>query len=470
MALAERQEHAYYRYTIWKEETIRMIAEQKVKELEKSAVELAITVKQEALADSYAKVLQKYTKTLQLPGFRKGKAPASVLEQKFGPAMREESVYSIIDDAVQEALKQVEDTYKPLPYSSPQLVDEDQISTDIDSDLQFSITYDVMPKFELPSYTGLSVEVPKVEVSQELIDKEIAKLQDQNALVIEKDKAIETGDIVTVDYVEIDAENQEVAGTDHKDYVFTVGSKTNFYAFDDEIIGLKKGDEKTIEKTFPEDAEYPEYAGKTVSLKVSVKQVKVRDIPELDDEFAQDVSEEYKTVADLMKATEEKLKTSLEGHLKETTLQKLIDAMLEKVTIVIPETMIQMEIESSWRRFVGQSGMSEDQVLKFLEFQGQTKDDVTKAWREQAEKSIQVQLLMEKIKEKEAFTVAEEELEEAVNTQLQDITDEQTRNYYRSVLEDDLLMKKTGDFLLENNTVTESESVAYDDFMAAHQR
>lgn len=446
-----------------------MIAEQKVKELEKSAVELAITVKQEALADSYTKVLQKYTKSLQVPGFRKGKAPASILEQKFGPAMREESVYTIIDDAVQEALKNVEDKYRPLPYSTPNLVDEENIPTDVDKDIEFAVTYDIMPLFELPTYTGITVESPKVEISDETVTKELDKLRDQNALIIEKDKAVETGDIVTIDYVEIDPEGNEVPGSERKDFVFTVGSGTNFYKIDEDIVGMKKDEVKTIEKTFPEDFEYPEYAGKKISLKVETKQVKVRDIPELDDEFAQDVSEDYKTVDDLVKATKKKLESTLESHLKETQLSALLDKILEQVTIAVPQSMVEMEVDSSWKRFVSQSGMSEEQILKFLEFQGQTKDDFTATWREPAEKNIRIQLVMEKVKEKENFTIDEKELEAEVEAQLQDVTDENTRSYYKAVIEDDMKIKKAGDFLLENNTLKDSKAISYEDFMADHQ-
>lgn len=446
-----------------------MIAEQKVKELEKSAVELAITVKQEALAQSYTKVLQKYMKTLQLPGFRKGKAPASVLEQKFGPAMREESVYTIIDDAVQEALKAVEEKYKPLPYSQPSLVDEEQIATDIDKDLQFAVTYDIMPLFELPAYTGIEVEVPKVEIADETVTKEIDKLRDQNALVVEKSKAVEQGDIVTLDYVELDAEGNDVPGSERKDFVFTVGSGTNFYKIDEDIVGMSKGEAKTVEKSFPEDYEYAEYAGKTVSLKMEVKQVKVREVPALDDEFAQDVSDQYKTVADLVKATKEKLEKGLESHLKETKLTAIIDKILEQVSITVPQSMIDIEVDSSWRRFVSQSGMPEAQVLKFLEFQGQTKEDFTANWREGAEKNIRVQLLMEKIKDKENFTVEAAALDAEVESQLKDITDEETKAYYRTMIEDDMKMRQAGDFLIEKNVVQEGAAVSYDEFMAGHQ-
>jgi trigger factor len=446
-----------------------MIAEQKVKEIEKSAVELSIKVEQKAIADSYTKTLQKYTKSLQLPGFRKGKVPASVLEQKFGKEMREESVYTIIDEAVQDALKNVEEKYKPLPYSTPNLVDEDNIDTAIDKDLEFAVTYDVMPQFELPAYTKVEVDVPKVEVTKEIVDKEIEKLRDQNALVIEKDKAIESGDIVTMDYVELDAEGNEVPGTDRKDFVFTVGSGSDFYKIDDDIIGMKKDEEHTIEKTYAEDFEYPEYAGKTIFLKVAIKQVKVRDVPELDDEFAQDVSEDYKTVEDLVAATKEKLENSLKNHLDETKLNKLIDKLLEQVEIQVPDSMIEMQLDSSWRRFVSQSGVSEEQLLQFLDIQGQTKEDVTNGWKDSAEKTIRTELLMEKIKEKENFTVDEKELETEVEAQLQDITDENTRNYYKTLIEDDMKSRKLGEFLLANNTLKESETVSYEEFMAGHQ-
>ncbi|MDD4220225.1 MAG: trigger factor, partial [Sphaerochaetaceae bacterium] len=198
-------------------------------------------------------------------------------------------------------------------------------------------------------------------------------------------------------------------------------------------------------------------------------QVKVRDVPELDDEFAQDVSENYKTVADLVAATKEKLEKGLDQHLTEVKLQALLDKILEQVEFSVPKSMIDMEIESSWQRFVSQSGMPEAQVLKFLEFQEQTKDDFTASWRESAEKSIRVQLLMEKIKEKENFIVEEEELQTEVGTQLEGITDENTKKYYTSMIEDDLKTKKAGEFLLENNTFTEGKVISYDEFMSEHQ-
>lgn len=445
-----------------------MIAEQKVKELENSTVELTITVTRQTLAEAYAKVVQKYMKSVQLPGFRKGKVPSSVLEQKIGSGMREESVYTVIDEAVQEAIRTVEDPYKPLPYSTPSLIDEKSVPMDIDKDLQFAVTYDIMPIFELPAYTGLSVEVPRIEISDETVSKEIEKLRDQNALVIEKDKAAESGDIVTIDYVETDADGKEIAGTDRNDFVFTLGSGTNRYKIDDDVIGMVKGEVKMIATTYSDDHEAAEDTGREVNLRIKLNEVKVREVPELDDEFAQDVSEEYETVADLVSATRKKLEKNLESHLKETKLNTLVDKILEQVSIPVPQAMIDIEVDSSWRRFVSQFGMSEEQLLKFLEFQGQTKEDILAPQRKSAQRNIQVQLLMDKIKEKEGFTVDEDQLNEESEEQLKDITDENTRAYYREMIEEDLKIRKTGDFLLEHNTLNEGRTMLYEEFMADH--
>ncbi|MCK9286710.1 MAG: trigger factor [Sphaerochaetaceae bacterium] len=445
-----------------------MVAEQKVRELENSAVELSITVPKDVLKNAYTQVVQKYVKSLQIPGFRKGKAPASVLEQKIGPGMREESMYNVIEDAVKEALEKIEDKYKPLPYSTPSIVDEENLPKEIDNDLVFAVSYDVLPLFELPPYTGLSVEVPKVVVSEEVVEKEIDRLRDQNSMVVEKDGAVASGDIVTVDYVELDAEKNEVEGTKREDFIFTVGSGTNFYKIDDDIVGMKKDDAKDIVKTYPEDFEETEYAGKSITLKVKIKQIKFRDVPELDDEFAQDVSEQYKTVEDLRKATKDKLEASLQGHLDEVRLEALMDKILEQTSIAIPASMVEVEVDSSWRRFVSQSGMPENQILKYLEFQGQTKEDFTAQWRDGAERRIRVQLIMDKIKEKEDFKIEESELNSMAEEQLKDITDENTKSYYRAMIEDDMKLKRTGEFLLANNSVADGEEISYDQFMSGH--
>jgi trigger factor len=444
-----------------------MIADKSIKELENSSVALTVTVTADTIENDYKAALQKYASTIQLKGFRKGKAPISVLEGKFGKAIREESTFNTIEEALKEVLEGVEDKYKPLSFSTPELQDEETLLPfKPNADVTFTVKYDVMPTFEMPAYKGLSVSYPKVQVSDEAVNAEIDKLRDQNAMVIDKNDAAAMGDIVTVSYVELDAENNEVPGTERKEFVFTLGSTYNFYQIDGDIVGMKSGEEKTFSKTYADDSTVEGYAGKTITLKVNVESVKFRDVPALDDEFAQDVKEEYKTVADLLKATREKLEKGLEAKLEQAKLNALSDELLKGTTIAVPASMIDLEIEQSWNRYVKQTGLSEEQILQFLQFQQKTKEDVVAPWREAAEKSLRIQLIMEKIKETEQFPLDEEELNKVLAEQLKDITDESQRDYYKTMIEDDMRFQKIAPFLQENNTFTEGEEVAYDVFMS----
>ncbi|MDD3057634.1 MAG: trigger factor [Sphaerochaeta sp.] len=444
-----------------------MIADKSIKELENSSVALTVTVTADTIENDYKAALQKYASTIQLKGFRKGKAPISVLEGKFGKAIREESTFNTIEEALKEVLEGVEEKYKPLSFSTPELQDEETLLPfKANSDVTFTVKYDVMPTFEMPAYKGLSVSYPKVQVSDEAVNAEVDKLREQNAMVIDKNDAAAMGDIVTVSYVELDAENNEVPGTERKEFVFTLGSTYNFYQIDSDIVGMKSGEEKTFSKTYAEDSTVEGYAGKTITLKVNVESVKFRDVPVLDDEFAQDVKEEYKTVADLLKATREKLEKALEAKLEQAKLNALSDELLKGTTIAVPASMIDLEIEQSWNRYVKQTGLTEEQILQFLQFQQKTKEDVVAPWREAAEKSLRIQLIMEKIKETEKFPLDEEELNKVLAEQLKDITDESQRDYYKTMIEDDMRFQKIAPFLQENNTFTEGEEVAYDVFMS----
>ncbi|MFA5447319.1 MAG: trigger factor [Sphaerochaeta sp.] len=443
-----------------------MIADTSIKELENSSVALTVTVKAEAVEKEYQEALKKYATTIQVKGFRKGKAPVSVLEGKFGKAIREESTFNTIEEALKEAIEGVELKHKPLSFSTPVLQDEEGlVPFEANKDVTFTVHYDVMPTFELPQYKGLEIAVPKVAVTDEAVDAEIKQLLDQNAMVIDKSGAAEMGDIATVDYVELDEEGGEVAGTDRKEFVFTLGSTSNFYQFDEELVGMKVDEEKTFSKTYAEDSTVEGYAGRTITLKVKLLALKVRDVPELDDEFAQDVKEEYKTVADLLKATREKLQGDLDTQLENVKFNNLSEKLMESATFAIPASMIDFEAEQSWNRYLRQIGLSEEQVLQFMNFQGKSREEIIAPMREGAEKNLRMQLIMDKIKDEEKFEVDEEEVTKALEEQTKGITDESQLSYYRTMIEDEMRFAKIGPFLLENNTFKEGDEVAYDAFM-----
>lgn len=443
-----------------------MIANKSIKELDHSAVELTITVKSETIEKEYKSALAKYAKTLQIKGFRKGKAPQSVVEAKLGQAVREESTFNVIEDALKEVIEEVEERYKPLPYSIPHLVDEENLTPfEAEKDLTFSVKYDVMPNVVLPAYKGLTISYPKVTLPKEAVDAEIEKLRQQNAMTIEKKGKAADGDIVTVDYVEIAEDGSEVEETSREDFVFTLGSGSNFYEIDKDILGMEAGEEKTVEKTYGEDSDKAGLAGRTISLKIALKALKMRDVPELDDEFAQDVKDEYKTVADLVKGTEAKLQETLDAKLESQKYKALYAELLKNTTIALPETMVEMELERTWERYIRQTGLDEEQILQFLSFQNQSKEDIIASWREDVVESLKTKLILSKIRDEEKFEIDEEKLNRLADEQLAGITDENQRAYYVSMMEDDMRFAKVEPFLLENNTFTEGEKVEYTTFM-----
>ena len=443
-----------------------MIAEKSIKELENSSIALTVTVTADTIEESYKAALNKYAATIQLKGFRKGKAPLSVVEGKIGRDVREESTFKIIEEELKELLEEVEEKYKPLPYSTPELQDEESLYPfKSNSDVTFTVKYDVLPVFELPTYTGLKVTVPKVELPEAEVTKELDKLRDQNAMVIDKEGEAAKGDIVTIDYVELDEEGNEVAATARMDFIFTIGSGSNFYELDDDIIGMKVGSEKTITKTYAEDSTVEGYAGKTVKISVALKALKFRDVPALDDDFAQDVKDEYQTVEDLVKATRTKLEDAMTAKLEQAKLNALTEELLKGTTISVPESMIDMEVEQTWKRYIEQTGLTEEQILQFLQYQQKTKEDLTASWRENIEKTLRIQLIMEQIVIKEKFTAEAEEVQKVVDEQLGSVTDEAQLDYYRSMLEDELKFQKVGPFLREKNTFLEGEAIDYSEFM-----
>lgn len=436
-----------------------------VKPLEKSQIALTVTLESKTVEEEYGKRLAKYAKEIQLNGFRKGKAPVSVIENKFGETIRNEVSFDCMEKEMEEAIKTLKDEEKPLPYSTPVLQDEEKlVPFKKGEDITFTVNYDVMPTFTLPAYTGLTVSYTAAEVSEKDIDSRVEELRQQNAMVIAKDGAVEKGDIVTCNYVELDKDGAEVSGTSRKDFTFTVGSSYNFYAFDDEIVGMKKDEEKKFEKTYAEDYGNPSYAGKTITLLVKITEIKVRQLPEVDDEFAEDVKEEYKSVKDMRAGIKADMQKDLDEHLKNDKLEALIDQITKEVTIEIPESMVKAQTESNWRNYVRQTGLSEEQLEQYFKLSGQSKESVLESWAEPAAKDLKGQLVLSEIQKKENFPVDDAEVEKRVSESLKEDADEDTKKYYTEAVRDELQFAKVVPFLLEKNTFKAEKTLSYEEY------
>jgi trigger factor len=226
---------------------------------------------------------------------------------------------------------------------------------------------------------------------------------------------------------------------------------------------MKAGETKTISKELAKDFADETYAGKTVSIKIEMKEVKFNDVPELDDDFAQDVNEEYKTVEDLKKATKAKLEEKAEQQLKDLKFQAIVDALVEKCPIVPPKSMIDAQADQQINNIARSNNMDMETFAKIFEMQGQTLDQLKETWAPSISKDINMGLIKEKIKDAENFEVSEEEIKEALGD-TSSYKPEQL-DYLKEMITDELKLQKVNDFLLEKNTFKESKKLSYTELM-----
>jgi trigger factor len=446
-----------------------VIISKSVEKLENSAVKLSLTVGQEHAAKEYKDLLVKYTKEVQIKGFRKGKVPTSVLERKFGEGIRQEAAANLMDIALKAAMEDLEE--KPLGYDYPEVQGEPEL--DPEKDFSFELIYDTFPEVKFGEYKGVEIEETQVKILKKHENAEMEKIQEQNSVVMDKaDETVANDDIVTLDYCEMNGK-EEVEDTKREDFVFTIGTGYNLYKIDKQLVGMKKDEEKVITKKYKEDFENKDLAGKSVKIKVKIKAVKEKQLPELDDELAQDVNEKFKTIDDLRKDIKKQLKDKADAKTKGNKMELLIDKLVESSEIDLPASMIKSEQENNWKNFLQQSQTKEEQMLQFLEMQGQTKEQMLESWKDNAVKSLKSQLIFNKIIEAEKVEVSDDEMEEEIKKQaemynmpVEDLKKSFGEAGLKEYLSSDIKQKKVADFLLDNAKITKStEKVDYDDLM-----
>ncbi|MBI9106667.1 MAG: trigger factor [Spirochaetales bacterium] len=449
-----------------------MIVSKNLENLENSAVKLSVTVSKDAVNKEYNDLLSKYSQTAHIKGFRKGKAPASVLVQKFGDSIKGEATMNLMENSLKEAYEDVEK--KPLPYATPVLQeDENEVLIELDKDFTFSVVYDTLPDVNIGEHRGIEIKSPVCKIAKKDIDRELETLREQNAVVVEKTEGkAAKGDIVNIDYCELAEDGSEVEGGKREDFVFTIGTGYNMFKLDDNVTGMTTGQEKTVTKEWAEDDEDKSLAGQKKKIKVKLNSIKVKDLPALDDELAQDISDEYKTLKDLKDSIKKRLQESADNVIKERCKQQIIDAIIEKSNIDVPVTMIQSEVESSWNNFISQSRLPEEQVLQILAAQGKTKDEMLEEWRPSAEKNVKSFLITDKLIADEKIEVTDEEVDEELKKQAETagMSYEDAKNYFEQngmlfYLKNDISNRKLFDLLLETAEIKEGAKKDYLDLM-----
>ncbi|MBN1411214.1 MAG: trigger factor [Spirochaetales bacterium] len=447
-----------------------MVANKELELLEKSRVSMKITVAEGDVKKTYDDLVKDYCQKVRVDGFRVGKVPPNILISKYGDIIQDETVKAVIEKSLEEVFDTVE--YKPLPYAVPELKDKPVFEAG--KDFSFEISYDTYPKVKLDNYKGLKIPEVEADIKKEDLDRELDILRDENAIVVEKkDGVVAQKDVITIDYAELDAGGNEVEGSKREGFTFTVGSGYNLYKIDDEMIGMKKEEEKVLHKEYPEDFEYPAMAGKKVDLKVKIVQVKEKQLPALDDELAQDINEKYKTLDDLKKDIEERLKNNAEEKIREYKITKILEQIKDNTEIVLPDSMVNRELEREWLSMVYYSGGREDMVLKELEKQGSSKGKYLEERKADAEESLKMSVIIEELIEAEKIEATNEEIEaeikagaEKQNISLEDARERVKANKMEASIRFGLQKKKLFDLLLSSATYTKGKKVKYQDLLA----
>jgi trigger factor len=441
--------------------------------LEKSSAKLSITIGKDDVKSEYEGLLKEYTRAAQLPGFRKGKVPKDVLIRKFGDALKQETLGKIIEKSTEEVF--ADEAFprenRPLPYSQPRVQDESDLNFTLDSDFQFSVVYDVLPVVKIEKWEGLEAEVPEISIDDEDLSRELELIRERNSIVLDKDEGdvAASGDVATVNYRELGDE----AGGEREDFAFTIGSGNNIYHFDDEVIGMKKGETKEFSKTYPEDFQDRELAGKTKKLKVTLTALKVKKLPELDDDLAQDVDEKFNTLDDLKNNIRERLNKDLERRLKVVKINKLLEKIMENTPVEIPESMLRMELDSRWRNLAHNFNTDARGLFKIMGNSEQNAGSIIEEWKPDAARALHSRLIVETLMEDLKLEASDEEIEKEIERQAEESSAkiDEIKKYYedermKEYLKEDIKEHKVFDILLEKNTVKTEKKKKYIDLIS----
>ncbi|MBP3360605.1 MAG: trigger factor [Clostridia bacterium] len=425
----------------------------KTEQVEKNLVKLTFEVSAEEFGKAVNKVYLKNKNKINIPGFRKGKAPKNVVEKYYGKSVfYEDAVNAVLPDAYSNAVKESELDIVARP------------DIDIDGEIEegnpvvFVALVTTKPEVKLGEYKGIKIEKIEHNVTEEDIDNKIAEEQKKNARIIfVEDRPVQKGDIVVIDF---DGSVEDVAfeGGKAEDYELEIGSDTFIPGFEDQLIGAEADSEVKVEVKFPEEYHAPDLAGKDAVFMVKVKSIKSRELPEINDDFASEVSE-FDTLAEYKKSIKEELEKQAENQVKEETENAVVKAVVENAEFELPDAMIDAEID---RRVDGFAQRIQYQGLDFdtyLSYTGTTKEAFRENFREQAKESCGTSIVIEAVMKAEGIETGAEEFElnlidmaKKYNMELDKLkellSDEEKEN-----IKKDMAMGKTVEMLVNNAVI-----------------
>lgn len=375
----------------------------KVEKIETNVIKLEIRVEAKNFDAAITKAYNKNKGKYNIPGFRKGKVPMAMVKKFYGvEVFYDDAVNFAIDESYSVAL--TEENIRPVDY--PQI---DIVEIGEGKDLVYTATVTTYPEVELGEYKGLDVKKPVYEVEDSEIEKQIADMQEKNARIeVKKEGNVEKGDIAVIDFKGY-IDGVAFEGGEGTDYSLEIGSGTFIDNFEEQLIGLAVGEKKEVNVNFPEAYGKEELNGKPAMFEVEIKAIKVKELPELDDEFAKDVAA-VDTFAELRENLKNTLVKNNEEKADREFEEAVITAIIENTKMDVPEVMISKEIDSMMQDLEGRLKYQGLSLEQYMEFTGNTTEKMRDFMKENAERKVKADLVLDAIAKAEDIKATEEEL------------------------------------------------------------
>ena len=424
----------------------------KVDKKENSKVEIEFTMDKKQFNEELEKAYKQNAKKFKVPGFRAGMVPRAIVEQTYGEGVLYEAVIeNNVDEAYRAAV--IENNLEIV--SRPEL-DIKQIGKD--KDFIFVVTVCVKPEATVKDYKGIEVKKVSTRVTKKDVDAELDSIREKNARIVTvEDRELKDGDISVIDF-EGFKDGEAFEGGKAENFELTIGSGQFIPGFEEQMVGMKVNETRDINVTFPKEYHSEDLAGKDATFKVVLHEIKEKVLPEIDDEFAKDVSE-FDTLEEYKKDLNKKVKEQKEAQAKAQKEQEAIDKFIEKVEVTIPEEMIDAEVDKMVEEMnanLSYQGLNIDQYLQYI---GMSLDDYKKEMREQAQKRIKLNLGLEFVSKEEKIEVTDKEIDEKIkalaaqygNKEDDDslLKNENARNYMKEQLIQEKTMKVITDNVVE---------------------
>ncbi len=380
-----------------------------VEKLEKSMAKLTIEVDSTEFDSAVDKAYQKSRSKISLPGFRKGKAPRAMIEKMYGSGIfYEDAANMIIPDAYESAAKESGLVIVAQPEISVEQVEKGK-------PFIFTAVVAVKPEVTLGEYKGIEVEKQSVEVTQEDIDEAIDRVRESNSRMITvDDRETQDGDTVIIDFDGY-CDGEPFEGGKAEDYTLVLGSHSFIDTFEEQLIGKKIGDEVEVNVTFPDQYQAEELQGKPAMFKVTIKEIKVKELPELDDDFAQDVSD-CDTLEEYKEDMKKKLQESKEQAAKRAIEEDVVNKIIENAQMEIPDPMVDAQTRQMIQEFAQNLQAQGLSVEQYMQFTGMTQQAMLDEIQPQALKRIQSRLVLEAVVEAEGIETSEEDVDKEIET------------------------------------------------------